>query len=203
MVLWIILVCTMGAAVLLPLSYFIWMHSSRMQRCGADALIVLGYRCDEGRIHPLLQERLDLAIELYRNYAFSAMIVSGGAVTYRKSEAEIMRDYLLDRGIPETAILLEDRSRNTVHNVVNCRIIMQQHGWHSCLLVSNSFHIRRMKYIMKQLNMPAYFCGKQNWRSILGRQWRLTFQEIRAYKLTLPWVEQARRTGVKEMMGNS
>lgn len=179
------------------------MHSRRLQRCGADALIVLGYRYDEGRIHPLLPERLDLAIELYRNYAFSAMVVSGGAVTYQKSEAGIMRDYLLDRGIPETAILLEDRSRNTVHNVVNCRIIMQWHGRHSCLLVSNSFHIRRMKYIMKQLNMPAYFCGKRNWRSILGRQWRLTFQEIRAYKLPLPWVKQARRTSMEEMMGNS
>lgn len=56
---------------------------------------------------------------------------------------------------------------------------------------------------MKQLNMPADFCGKRNWRSILGCQWRLTFQEIRAYKLPLPLVKQARRTGMEEMMGNS
>lgn len=195
----IVIVCIV--VVVAPLVYFVWMHTARLDAKDADALIILGYRCDEGEVHPLLQERLDTAVRLFRKHRYTAIIVSGGAVHWNRSEAEIMRDGLLRQGIPPEAILLEDRSRNTVHNVVNCRVLMNQHGYESCVLVSNSFHIRRMKYIMKRLGMKAGFSACRDLGMIMRYQIKLTFQEVQAFKLTLPWLERAQMAAPQEMMG--
>ncbi|NMO94418.1 YdcF family protein [Paenibacillus lemnae] len=184
-----------------PLLYMIWMHTARRNEDSADVLIVLGYRCDRGEIHPLLKERLDTAIRLYRKKTYRAIIVSGGAVTWDRSEAEIMRDYLLAQHIPPEAVLIEDWSRNTVHNVVNCRVLMERHGYKSCVLISNSFHIRRMKYIMRRLGIPAGFYYSRRLSSIVKDQLKLTFQEVRAFRLTLPWLDRAKITAPGEMMG--
>jgi uncharacterized SAM-binding protein YcdF (DUF218 family) len=183
-----------------PAIYFIWMHSSLLRERDADALIILGYRCDQGQIHPLLQDRLDTAIRLMEQHRYRYVILSGGAVASSRSEAEIMRDYLIRYGIREERLLLEQKSRNTVHNMVNCKILMERHGMKSCLLVSNSFHIRRMKYIMNALGIPAFFYANREPMKVIG-QWRITFQEIRAFRLTLPWLEKALRQAPGEMMG--
>nr|MBC9203962.1 YdcF family protein [Paenibacillus sp. PL91] len=178
----------------IPLVFVCWMHTASLRRGRADALIVLGYRSDDGSIHPLLKERLDTAIKLFRQYDYFYMMLSGGAVGSDRSEAELMRDYLVKQGIAEERLILEMKSRNTVQNVVNCRQLLRQHGLSTCLLVSNSFHIRRMKYIMKKLGIPAIFYAKRDIRSILTLQVRLTFLEIRAFRLTLPWIEKALKT---------
>lgn len=193
---------SIGCALIItfPLVFFFWMHSSRLQQKDADALIILGYRCDHGQIHPHLRDRLDTAVRLISRHKFQYVILSGGAVASSKSEAEIMRDYLIHHGIGEERIILEQASRNTVHNVVNCSTLMEQHGLTTCLLVSNSFHIRRMKYIMRELGIPASFYASRGFTQLYS-QWSMTFQEIRAFRLTLPWIKKAMNRIPGEMMG--
>lgn len=186
--------------LLAPISFFIWMHAAPLRAVSADALIVLGYRCDNDQIHPLLKERLDTVLALMEQYEYRRIIVSGGAVASKLTEAEIMKRYLMDHGVPEEKIILEDRSRNTVHNAVNSFLLMQEHGLTSCLLVSNSFHIRRMQFIMKQLQIPAAYYANRRLSNIM-KQWSITFQEIRAYKLTLPWIDKVKAEKTLHMMG--
>lgn len=186
--------------LLAPISFFIWMHAAPLRAVSADALIVLGYRCDHDQIHPLLKERLDTVLALMEQYEYRRIIVSGGAVASKLTEAEIMKRYLMDHGVPEEKIILEDRSRNTVHNAVNSFLLMQEHGLTSCLLVSNSFHIRRMQFIMKQLQIPAAYYANRRLSNII-KQWNMTFQEIKLYKLTLPWIEKVKASDSLQMMG--
>jgi uncharacterized SAM-binding protein YcdF (DUF218 family) len=188
--------------ILTPVVFFVWMHTARLAPQDADALIVLGYRCDQDRIHPFLQERIDTAVSLWEKYRFRYIIVSGGAVTSSVSEAEIMKRHLVSRGVEPSRILLENCSRNTVQNIVNCRILMHKHGLNSCLLVSNSFHIRRMKYIMNQLQISASFYADRRLPNIM-RQWGITFREIQAFRLTLPWLDKVKRLDRLEMMGGN
>lgn len=185
---------------LVPVAFFIWMHSAPQQAGDADALIVLGYRCDDDELHPLLQDRLDAVLDLLGKYKYQRIIVSGGAVASSRTEAEIMKQYLMERGVPEEKIILEDRSRNTVHNVVNSSILMQEHGLKSCLLVSNSFHIRRMRFIMNELDIPASYYANRDLLTIM-KQWRITFQEIRAFQLTKPWLAKVKRMDSFKLMG--
>ncbi|PAV31230.1 hypothetical protein CIL05_00815 [Virgibacillus profundi] len=182
-----------GAILVLPAVYFIWMHSFPLKRKDADALIILGYKCNDDLIHPLLKERLDTAIELVEKYHYKAIILSGGAVASSKTEAEIMCSYLLEQGIPEEKILLEAESRNTVFNIQNCKRIFMQYDFKTCLLVSNSFHIRRMKYITHAVELPASFYAKRNFQTVI-KQLKPTMDEIRAFRLTLPWLDKLKDT---------
>ncbi|GIP40902.1 hypothetical protein J31TS4_41820 [Paenibacillus sp. J31TS4] len=189
-----------GCVVLAPLLYFAWMHGGVYRKGNADALIILGYKCDQDRIHPLLKDRLDTALRLWSKFRFQKILLSGGAVTSSLSEAEIMKRYLEENGVPADKLLLETVSRNTVHNLVNCRVIMEQEGLASCVILSNSFHIRRIRYIASCIGMPAMCFGSRS-LSALRYQIKLTYDEIKAFRLTLPWIRRAQQTKPGEMMG--
>ncbi|MBI2353771.1 MAG: YdcF family protein [Deltaproteobacteria bacterium] len=80
-----------------------------------------------------LQRRLDLPI-----------LVSGGAVFGgRTAEAPVVRRFLMDLGVPERRIILEDKSRDTMENARFSREIIRRHGFRQPLLVTSAFHMRR------------------------------------------------------------
>jgi vancomycin permeability regulator SanA len=182
-----------GIILAFPVLFFTWMHTVRMEKKNADAIIVLGYKCEENRIHPFLKERLDTAIDLFNNNHYHYIILTGGAVASKNTEAEIMFDYLVQHNIPEKNILLETASQNTVYNVINCKNIMKDYKLNTCLVVSNSFHIRRIRYITNALNLQASFYAQRNFNT-LSKQSKMTFKEILAFRSTLPWLEKTRNT---------
>ena len=59
------------------LAYICWSHAVILQPGKADAIIVLGYVSKDGRIHPLLKERLDEAYKQFQQYGHKYIIVSG------------------------------------------------------------------------------------------------------------------------------
>jgi len=182
---WIIAIAAMTV-----LAYICWLHAVILQPGKADALIVLGYVSKDGQIHPLLKERLDEAYKLFRKYGHKYIIVSGGAVGSRRSEAELMKEYLVEKGVPAKRVLEEDKSTNTVQNLIFSKLLMEQHQLKSFMIITNLFHVRRTKYIMHRLGMKGGFCANRSLRSIVGFQLKLTFLEIRAFRLTLPIIRR-------------
>ncbi len=177
---WIIAIAAMAV-----LTYICWLHAVMLQPGKADALIVLGYVSKDGRIHPLLKERLDEAYKRFQQYGHKYIIVSGGAVGSRPSEAELMKQYLVEKGVPAKRILKEDKSHNTVQNLIFSKQLMEQYQLKSFMIITNLFHVRRTKYIMHRLGMNGGFSANRTLRSIVGFQLKLTFLEIRAFRLTL------------------
>ncbi len=108
----------------------------------ADVAIVLGAALWQGRPSPALAERLDRAIDLYNHDQITHIIVSGGydyeGAVY--TEAEGMRLYLLERGIADEAIVLEQQATNTYENVSYSRDLMIEHGWASAFIVTHDYH---------------------------------------------------------------
>ncbi|MGG4342317.1 YdcF family protein [Paenibacillus lautus] len=119
---WIIAVAAMTV-----LTYICWLHAVMLKPGKADALIVLGYVSKDGRIHPLLKERLEEAYKRFRQYGYKYIIVSGGAVGSRCSEAELMKKYLVEKGVPAKRVLKEDKSYNTVQNLIFSKQLMEQY----------------------------------------------------------------------------
>jgi len=182
---WIIAIAAMTV-----LTYMCWLHAVMLQPGKADALIVLGYVSKDGRIHPLLKERLDEAYKLFRQYGHKYIIVSGGAVGSRRSEAELMEKYLVEKGVPAKRVLKEDKSNNTVQNLIFSKQLMEQYQLKSFVIITNLFHVRRTKYIMHRLGIKGGFCANRSLRSIVGLQLKLTLLEIRAFRLTLPIIKR-------------
>ncbi|WP_214627777.1 YdcF family protein [Paenibacillus agaridevorans] len=179
-----------AAAAIAVLTYICWLHAVRLKPGKADALIVLGYVSKDGRIHPLLKERLDEAYKLFRQFGHKYIIVSGGAVGSRHSEADLMKNYLVERGVPAKRVLKEDKSLNTVQNLMYSKQLLEQQRLESFIIITNLFHIRRTKYIMQRLGMKGGFSANRSFRSIAIFQLKLTFLEIRAFRLTLPIIRR-------------
>jgi uncharacterized SAM-binding protein YcdF (DUF218 family) len=111
-----------------------------------------------------------------------------------------MREYLIHRGVKPELLVIETWSCNTVQNMVNCELLMKERGLETCLVVSNSFHIRRMKYIVKSLGMEVLFYASRKPANLAG-QIKLTWQEIRAFRLTLPWLDKVAGMRERKLMG--
>ena len=99
----------------------------------ADYILILGCRFRrDGTLTPLLRGRVDRAIDFWKiqretTGREAVLVPSGGqGADEPMAEAEAMGRYLLERGIPESCILLEDRSRNTYQNMEYSRALIEK-----------------------------------------------------------------------------
>ena len=89
-----------------------------------DFIIILGcgFRKD-GSLSPLLRGRVDRALDFWRDQQShggrtAVLVPSGGQGSDESmAEAEAMRRYLVEQGVPGDMILPEDRSKNTFQNM--------------------------------------------------------------------------------------
>ena len=99
--------------------------SRRIPAFDKDFIIILGCSIrKDGTLTPLLKGRTDRAIsfakEQFKATGKKCLIIpSGGKGSdERCSEGDAMKRYLLDQGIPEEDILVENQSRNTYENMI-------------------------------------------------------------------------------------
>jgi uncharacterized SAM-binding protein YcdF (DUF218 family) len=124
----------------------------------ADVIIVLGAglrRNDQPG--PALTRRSERAADLWQQGLATSIICTGGITgKASRSEAAACGDILLANGVPEAAMVLEERSRSTEENALYTREIMQLHGWRTAILVSDSFHILRGQWLFGQHDIDVY-----------------------------------------------
>jgi uncharacterized SAM-binding protein YcdF (DUF218 family) len=110
----------------------------------SDVILVLGCpSLKDGALSACVQVRAHHAADLYKQGLARAIIPTGGVTGPGPSEAQAMAAVLQADGVPASAILLEDRARDTVENIRYSRALMQAHGWHSAILVTEPHHIKR------------------------------------------------------------
>jgi uncharacterized SAM-binding protein YcdF (DUF218 family) len=88
--------------------------------------------------------RTDEAIRLYKQNWAPLIIFSGAAQdTSGPSNAQAMRAHALDQGVPDSAILVEEFSRNTAENAANAAQVIAEHDLKRIILVTSAYHQRR------------------------------------------------------------
>ncbi len=123
--------------------------------------VVLVCGCKVNGSYPslTLKYRLDRAIEILNEKSDALCIVSGGQGDDEAyTEASVMRNYLLKKGIEDERILLEDRSRNTVENIkYSIEILEENEIGKDCNLicVSTDLHTSRVAMIARDNGMHA------------------------------------------------
>ena len=123
-----------------------------------DYIIVLGAQVREDGPSVVLKYRLDAAIDYLNENPNTICIVSGGQGANEPfPEAEGMAEYLLDNGIEESRILLEDKSKNTVENIQNSMALMEE-SYEGVGIVTNNFHMFRAIQIAKAQGLEGV-CG--------------------------------------------
>ncbi len=117
----------------------------------ADAIIVLaGGTGESGKAGGGYQERVKQAADLYHAGQASHMIFASG-YTFVFQEAEMMKDLAVSCGIPASSILLEVQGINTRQSLERVEHMVRQQGWHSILLVSSPYHMRRAILVWQKL----------------------------------------------------
>lgn len=111
----------------------------------SDAAIVLGAALWRNEPSPALKERLDYALKLYEDGTVDKLILSGGlgGLASDITEAEGMKRYLVERGVPEDKLLLETEAADTFQNVYFSKKIAERDGLSSFILVTHDYHAAR------------------------------------------------------------
>jgi uncharacterized SAM-binding protein YcdF (DUF218 family) len=132
----------------------------------ADVIVVFGAAEYSGRPSPVLRARLDHAFDLFRQGIAPVVIVTGGAASDPSfSEGGVGSDYLKRRGIPERSLIAETQGSDTAQSAVRVAVIMRANGLHSCVAVSDAYHVFRIKRLLEHEGIsPVYVAPRPDSR---------------------------------------
>jgi uncharacterized SAM-binding protein YcdF (DUF218 family) len=145
----------------------------------ADVILVLGCNpyAPEGGPSVCMRARAGHAADLYSRGLAPHVIASGGPTTGGPPEASVIESVLQQDGVPSYAIVIEDRSFDTIQNIINSQAIMREHGWRTAVLVTEPFHIKRAALIAQDVGMTVYpspATDSINWSDPLLRAFNLS-----------------------------
>jgi len=138
-------------------AYRIWDQGDRDERRPSDAIVVLGAAQYDGKPSPVFEARLSQAVDLYRAGIAPVLVVTGGkAAGDRTTEAATARAYARERGIPDGAILSEDRGRTTLESLLGVAALFRTNGLSSAVFVSDRTHMLRVLRIATDEGIVAW-----------------------------------------------
>ena len=156
---WVAMAAALAGLVVLvgTLSVRIGQQSTREEAQPADVILVLGAAEYRGRPSQVFRARLDHALELYRRKLAPQIMTTGGAGGEPVfTEGGVGRSYLIGRGVPPEAIVVETEGESTVHSTTLAGEIMRRMGLNSAIVVSDGYHIYRVKRMLESRGLKAY-----------------------------------------------
>jgi uncharacterized SAM-binding protein YcdF (DUF218 family) len=154
--------------------------SSRDEARPAQAIVVLGAAQYAGKPSPVLRARLDHALELWNRHLASILILTGGTGSGdTTSEAAVGRTYARRHGVPDSAILVETEGRTTSESMRAVAGMLEVRGLQSALLVSDPFHMLRLRILARRFGFTPYTSPTQTSPISPNREerWKYIFSE--------------------------
>lgn len=160
------LVRIVGALVVLVLAYLavtfiqVWRASSQDGAQPADAIVVLGAAQYDGRPSPVLEARLERALELYEAGLAPTIVVTGGRQdgdTF--TEATTGYNWLVEEGVPGEAILKEVQGRSTYESLAATARFLRDSDVVEVVLVTDGYHALRVSGIAREVGLHPRVSG--------------------------------------------
>jgi uncharacterized SAM-binding protein YcdF (DUF218 family) len=177
-ILTIVVVAIFALWVLSAAAVLIW--SSRDEARPAQAIVVLGAAQYAGKPSPVLRARLDHALDLWNRHLATLLILTGGTgAGDTTSEAAVGRTYAKKRGVPDSAILVENEGRTTSESMRAVAGMLEVRGLQSALLVSDPFHMLRLRILARRFGFTPYTSPTQTSPISPNREqrWKYIFSE--------------------------
>lgn len=118
-----------------------------------DCIVVLGAGIRQNKPSPMLEDRLLTAIELYNNGIAPKILVSGDHEYNDYDEVNVMKDYLIDNGIPSEDIFMDHAGLSTYDSIYRVKKIFKAN---KVVVVTQKYHLYRTLYISKRIHLKAY-----------------------------------------------
>lgn len=155
-------------------------QASRDEAQKADVIVVLGAAEYRGKPSPVLKARLDHALDLYRKGLAPHIMTTGGAGGDPVfTEGDVGRDYLTSQGVAPEAIIVEREGASTVASTALAGEIMRRMGFQSAIVVSDGYHIYRVKKMLESVGLTAYGSPRpERGRRSLAYRWNYVKQAV-------------------------
>ena len=152
-----------GLAVIVAFSTFLAIYGRNDNaEYNEETVIVLGCGIRGERVSVGLAKRLNKAYEYHLQNPEAVIIVSGGQGPQEDiSEALAMKRYLINKGVPEDKIIMEDKSTSTIENFRFSHEIMKEKGFSdsSVVFVTNGYHVYRAASYAKAEGLTVKHLG--------------------------------------------
>lgn len=156
----------------------VWMAGNLDAGRDADVIVVMGAAQYDGRASPLLERRLEHALELWRTNQRAPLIaVTGGGLDGdRFTEAEVGKRWLMDNGVPESSILSESVGRSTWESIEALAPVLRRNAIRTAIVVTSDYHAARSAltledagFIVSTSGVDSARMSIRNWaREVLG-----------------------------------
>lgn len=155
----VIIICIIFVLCLIPLSINFYVVGSTKKQINTtikdevDCILVLGAGIWGDKPSPMLQDRLDTAIKLYKDGVSNKIIMTGDHGTKEYDEVNIMKQYAIDAGIPSEDIFMDHAGFSTYESIYRARDIFKVK---KMVIVTQEYHLYRALYIANSLGVKSY-----------------------------------------------
>lgn len=152
-------------------AFRIWQYARIDDRAHADVILVLGAAQYDGDPSSILENRLNHAKTLYdEGIAGQIVTVGGRKPKDRYTEAEAGDMYLSRNGVPANRITEVNTGNDTLTSLRAAATVLQQHGWHSAVLVSDPWHMFRSETMAVDSGIDAWTSPTHSGPAVETRQ---------------------------------
>ncbi len=140
-----------------------------------DYIVVLGAGIRRDKPSPMLEDRLKTGILLYNNDISNKILITGDHMNDDYDEVTVMKNYLLEHGIPEEDIITDDYGISTYDSIYRVKNVYKSN---KVVIVSQRYHLYRALFLSDNLDLESYGV-EANLRYYYG-QWYREIREILA-----------------------
>jgi len=119
---------------------------------GYDCILVLGCKVEGDRPSHMLRDRLNTAIELYKQGAADKIIMSGDHGREEYDEVNVMKSFAIENGIPSEDIFMDHAGFSTYESVYRAKEIFRAN---KILIVTQKYHLYRAIYDAESIGIEA------------------------------------------------
>ncbi|EAC8326318.1 YdcF family protein [Listeria monocytogenes] len=150
-----IILIAIGFIYLLIVAAFMFSGTRAKPSDNADTVLILGAKVNGDPAEPaeVLKERLDAAVTYLNENPTMQVVVSGGqGEDESASEASVMEEYLVNKGITRSRIKIEDKSRRTEENI---KYSKGKFNLGKIVIVTSDYHMYRALMLAKRQGLDA------------------------------------------------
>jgi uncharacterized SAM-binding protein YcdF (DUF218 family) len=162
----VVVVLLVGLAYYAVSFWQVWSTGRADQTRAVDAIVVMGAAQYDGRPSPQLAARLDHVVDLWNDGVAPRVVVTGGKQQGdRFTEAAASAGYLVDQGVPSSAIVQEDVGSTTYESLERARSLVDA-SVGTILLVTDPYHALRTRLTAEEVGFDAYVSSASD--SVVG-----------------------------------
>ncbi|MCE9597260.1 MAG: YdcF family protein [Spirochaetia bacterium] len=123
-----------------------------------DVALVFGNKVEESGVpSERLERRLQRSLDLYKEGFVSLVVVSGGLGVEGHDEAAVMREWLIQNGVPQSAIIQDSAGKDSIASARRYAELSESRNWMPPIVVTDYFHITRSKLALRLAGVHGAF----------------------------------------------